>query len=210
MEPATLKLFERLLSPGDIVFDIGAHVGHHTLAASRMIGETGKVYAFDPQPYNVDRICRNAELNRLRNIVAVCAAAGERDGFLRLPFQSPRDRSRLSLAQDGPNDLPIFFEAPIRRLDTFMSENDVGVSKLMKIDVEGYEFKVIRGVGDRLTAFANIVFEVLEDSNIEDTICLIEWLTEAGFSLHDVEGNLWKPGKPLLERNVWATLDRHT
>jgi 23S rRNA U2552 (ribose-2'-O)-methylase RlmE/FtsJ len=53
-EPATLKLFEKLLNPGDIVFDIGAHVGHHALVASRAIGPKGRVYAFDPQPYNVN------------------------------------------------------------------------------------------------------------------------------------------------------------
>lgn len=208
-EPATLGLFDKLLNPGDIVFDIGANIGHHALVAGRAIGPTGWVYAFDPQPYNADRICRNAELNASRNILAVCAACGERDGFVRLPFQSPRDRGRLSLAYSSPNDLSTYVDVPIRRLDTFMNENDVGAGKLIKIDVEGYELEVIRGLGDRLTAFTNIVFELLQDADVKRTNCLIEMLTAAGFTLRDVEGNSWRLGKPLLELNVWATLRNH-
>ncbi len=205
-EPETLRLFERLLSSGDIVFDIGAHVGHHSLVAARAVGSKGTVYAFDPQPYNVDRICRNITLNKLRNIVSVCAAAGERDGFLRLPFQDARDRSRLSLARNGPNDLAIYVEVPIRRLDTFMAENHVTAGKLIKIDVEGYELEVIRGLGNRVTDFTNIIFEALEDADISRTNVLIKELTASGFVLCDVAGNPWKLGKPLLEQNVWAIL----
>jgi len=205
-EPATLALFERLLRPGDTVLDVGAHVGLHALVAARAIGEAGSIYAFDPQPYNADRICRNAELNGLQNLTVVCAAAGERDGFLRVPFQSLRDRSRLSLAQAGPNDLVTSIEVPIRRLDTFMRENDVSGAKLVKIDVEGYELEVIRGLGDRLSAVANLVFEVLEDVDVERTRRVIDVLTAAGFLLRDVEGNSWSLGQPLPEKNVWAAL----
>lgn len=205
-EPATLRLFERLLVPGDVVFDIGAHVGHHALVAARTVGETGKVFAFDPQPYNADRICRNAELNGVSNIVVVCAAAGERDGFLRVPFQSARDRSRLSLVEKGPNDLATRIEVPVRRLDTFISEHALGEGKLLKIDVEGYELEVIRGLGDRITSFTNIVFEVLDDADVDNTRCIVDILTAARFSLRDIQGNAWMPGRPLLERNVWAAL----
>ncbi len=207
-EPATLKLFERLLRPGDIVFDVGAHVGHHALVASRAIGLTGQLYAFDPQPYNADRICRNAVLNMSSNIVTVCAACGEHDDFIKLPFQDSRDRSRLSLAHKGPNDLSSYVEVPILRLDTFMARHDISFGKLIKIDVEGFELEVILGLGNKLTAFENIVFEVLQVSEVNKTGRLINILISAGFSLRNVEGKPWKAGEPLVERNVWAELSR--
>jgi hypothetical protein len=130
-------------------------------------------------------------------------ACDEGDGFTRVPFQNPRDRTLLSLALGGPNDLSIHIEVPIRRLDKFMTENDVYVAKLIKIDVEGDEHEVIRGLGDRLTALTNIIFSVLQDIDVNRSNYLIEVLITARFSLCDVEGNSWKLGEPLFEQNVW-------
>jgi FkbM family methyltransferase len=103
-EPLTLGLVRSIVEHGSCVIDVGAHVGHHTLEAAIAAGRDGRVFGFDPQPYNADRIGRHAVLNNLENIVTVCAAVGDKDGFVMLPMQSERDRARLSLHEAGPNN----------------------------------------------------------------------------------------------------------
>src|SRR5690606_12848835 len=96
-EPLTAALIERLLEPGDVFVDIGAHVGWLSLLAARSVGPHGKVVAIDPQPYNCDRILTNAGLNGFENIVVAPVAVSDRDDFLLIAHQPPRDKSRLTL-----------------------------------------------------------------------------------------------------------------
>src|SRR5438445_13638437 len=71
LEPATTALFDCLLKPADSFVDVGAHVGYHTLCARRVLGERGRIFAIDPQPYNCQKILINAELNGFTNITVV-------------------------------------------------------------------------------------------------------------------------------------------
>jgi FkbM family methyltransferase len=203
-EPFTLQLMRQLVEEGDVVIDVGAHVGHHALIAALAAGATGSVYAFDPQPYNVDRIARNAAHNGLVNVVAVCAAVGAKNAFIRIPAQSQRDRARLSLSAPGPNDLAAFVEVPLRRLDSYIDDNRLQAPKLVKIDVEGYEPEVLRGLGERLKECRNIILEVLEDADPGKTREVVQLLTTNNFSLRDVHGQPWRAGLPLVECNLWA------
>ena len=204
-EPTTIGLIRKLVENGDSVVDIGAHVGHHALVAATAAGPAGKVVAFDPQPYNADRICRNAALNGLTNLVTVCAAAGATDGFIKLAAQSDRDRSRLSLHESGPGNLRTEFEVPIRRLDTYMAANGLSAPRLVKIDVEGYELEVLHGFGVRLAECLNVILEMLDETDAARNRQVVDLLLASGFALRDVAGNRWQPGMPLIENNIWAT-----
>src|ERR1035441_6724268 len=70
-EPETKALLGSLIRPGMTVFDIGAHVGHYTLLAARIVGPTGRVYAFEPEPENFALLKRNVELNGYKNVTCV-------------------------------------------------------------------------------------------------------------------------------------------
>lgn len=203
-EPATMALIRRLVSEGDNVIDVGAHVGHHALIAARASGRTGRVYAIDPQPYNADRIARNVELNGFTNVVTICAAAGCENGFIKIPLQCERDRARLSLVERGPSDLDGAVEVPLRRLDDLLAVNEVTATKLVKIDVEGYELEVLQGLGQRIGSCAHIILEVLESSDSKRTGEIATLLTDAGFSLKTVSGQPWRVGTSLPEQNLWA------
>ena len=205
-EPKTLRLISKLVRAGDQVLDVGAHVGHHAIVAAKAAGVSGMVHAFDPQPYNADRVARNVVLNKLSNVTVVCAAVGSRDGFTQIAMQSERDRARLSLATPGPNDLAVLIEVPLRRLDTYLQDHGVTEVRLLKIDVEGYELEVLRGMGSRLQACRNVILELLEGAEPGMEKGILDLLADSGFELRDVDGNVWVPGQPLIERNVWASL----
>lgn len=203
-EPLTLQRIREIVTPGSCVIDVGGHVGHHALEAARAVGMDGHVFAFDPQPYNADRIGRHAVLNGLSNIVTICAAVGDKDAFIRLPMQSVHDRSRLSLYSAGPGNENAFVEVPLRRLDTFIAANGVGPIQLLKIDVEGYEFEVLQGLGDSHKDCRNIILEILEATSPERNQAVVAFLTAAGFELKDISGKPWQWGVPLPEGNLWA------
>lgn len=203
-EPATLKLIERHVEKGDCIIDVGAHVGHHALHAARAAWPDGRVFAFDPQPYNADRICRNALQNGLTNVVTVCAAAGDKNGFVQLPTQSDRDRSRLSLHERGPGDQSTRVEVAMRRLDGFMDDNAIFAIKLLKVDVEGFELEVLQGLGSRIANCQNIVLEMLSATGSLRNRQVSALLRDAGFTLRDVSGASWQDGQPLTENNLWA------
>src|SRR5262249_23225111 len=76
-EPGLRRLLERLLEPGMVFLDVGAHLGLHTLAAARRIGKTGRVFCFEPTPVTYELLCRTLRLNGLDDrVTARCAAAG--------------------------------------------------------------------------------------------------------------------------------------
>jgi FkbM family methyltransferase len=204
-EPATLDLIRRLVRAGDTVIDVGAHVGYHALVAAQAATSTGRVYAIDAQPYNVDRIARNAAINGFSHLTAVSAAIGRDAGFVRLPLQMERDRARLSLHERGPGDLGVDIEVPLRRLDEFLSSNGIASAKLVKIDVEGYELEVLLGLDDKLRSCQNLVVEVLQESDRARVDRIVRLLHDAGFTLRTINGSKWSPGMALCESNLWAS-----
>jgi FkbM family methyltransferase len=203
LEPVTLKRIRALMGEGDVMIDVGAHIGLHALTAARA-APTGRVLAIDPQPYNIDRLARNASWNGLANVEGICAAAGVEDGFVRFLLQKPSDRSRLSLALANPNDLLVQIEVPMRRLDSILGAHRVSRVRLLKIDVEGFELEVLQGLGNRLGDCANVILEMLDDIPTERGTRVVQLLTSAGFALHNVEGRPWRAGEPLVENNLWA------
>lgn len=204
-EPLTLRLMKNVIQEGDVVVDVGAHVGQHAIVAARACGEAGLVIAIDPQPYNVDRIARNADLNGLTNVDAVCAAVGNEGGYIKFALQSATDRARLSLVRPSPNEKACLVEVPIRRLDDILASRRLSHVKLIKIDVEGYELEVLEGLGEMVATCDHIVFELLAETEKRKSEAVIDLLKRSGFLLRDVLGNRWNPGLPLMEHNCWAS-----
>ena len=75
-EPALLNFMSRVLRQGDIFLDIGANIGLMTLAASKWVGPTGHVYAFEPEPSVFRRLLENVEINGAANVTAMKNAVG--------------------------------------------------------------------------------------------------------------------------------------
>jgi len=63
------KLFKKSIKRGMVVLDIGANIGYYTLLAARLVGDEGKVFAFEPDPYNYSLLRKNIEANRYNNVI---------------------------------------------------------------------------------------------------------------------------------------------
>ena len=120
---------------GMTVFDVGANVGFVTLLLSRLVGELGRVYAFEPDQDNFAALQRNLDHNRISHCVPVNMAAG--------------DRSELVGFAPGINgfvDATAAQTVPMTTLDQFVEENGINRVDFVKIDVEGFELCVLKGM----------------------------------------------------------------
>src|SRR5262249_49817066 len=101
-EPEVVQLFERILKPGMVFVDVGTHVGQYTLVASRLVGPTGTVHGFEPDPQTYRWLLSNIKRNALRNVVTNRTALAANADKCRLYLSNIRDIGSNSL-QEPPN-----------------------------------------------------------------------------------------------------------
>jgi FkbM family methyltransferase len=144
------------------------------------------VIAFEPHPIRFDYLQRNVELNGLRNVRLVACALGAEEGVANLydvdPTFGPRPLDVTMTAPIGGRA----FQARVRTLDAVLAElgQPTDIS-LVKIDVEGYEQKVLIGMSKTLSQRPSIVFEALGLASLAATReCLPD-----GYTIRRLEGH---------------------
>ena len=144
-ETALLECLAAHLKPGDVLYDVGAHIGYISLVAARLVGPQGKVFAFEADPENARRITGHAEMNALPQVELVGAAVwSERKtlSFYRAAATSSRNTGAVTTLEQGQSaDGVIVVEA--MTLDHFAADHRSPA--VVKIDVEGAEEEVLKG-----------------------------------------------------------------
>ena len=144
-EPAATSVVRRMIRPGDTVLDVGANFGWYTTLFQRLVGDAGKVYAFEPVPAVFARLMENLALNGMRERVeAVRTAIGEGRGEVAVHVFDDLPAAHSSLSSLGREDFETF-SAPMVDLTSFLGERAVERVDFMKCDVEGSELKVLKG-----------------------------------------------------------------
>lgn len=205
-EPITMSLITETLREGDLFVDVGANIGFTSLVGREAVGGSGKVIAFEPQPYCCERLMRNWEINAYENIFLHVCAIGDVDGFIDFAQQPQTDKSKLSVVHKNSSNLKIKFRVPICTLDSIFSDAADQKIRLLKIDVEGYEISAFHGAKKVLSNIDNIIFEALThdaESKLHVEKC-VAFLRNQGFSICDVRGVAWGVGDEIVENNLWA------
>lgn len=147
-EPAEAALILSGLPPGGVFVDVGANVGIHTLVAARHLGADGRVFAFEPFPPNVERLRRNITLNHLENVEIVPVALSDVSGEVaRMATRFSRS-GNATLAERS--DAAQVVEVPTMRFDDWIGGKEIERIDVLKIDVEGAEERVMRGMRSTL------------------------------------------------------------
>ena len=84
-----ITLMEQLIGPGSVVVEAGANIGSHTVPLAQRLGETGRLYAFEPQRLVYQTLCANLALNNLSNVYPYWSAVGAQRGETSIPDLSP-------------------------------------------------------------------------------------------------------------------------
>lgn len=138
-EAPNVRQVVRVLRPGQVFYDVGAHVGYYTLLAARLVGERGRVVAFEPVARNLALLRRHLRLNGLRNVEVRPVAVGSAPGAVGFAYD-PREHSTGRLAATVGN-----LHVQVTTLDVTVEVDGAAVPDLIKIDVEGAEYDVLVG-----------------------------------------------------------------
>jgi FkbM family methyltransferase len=151
-EPYETSLIESRVKPGDVVLDIGANIGYYTLILARLVGESGRVYAFEPDPANFLLLKRNVRANGYRNVVLVKKAVADASGPLALHIcPDNKGDHRIYDSNDDRATIPI--EAIT--LDEYFAD-DPGRLDFIKMDIQGSEGRALRGMAGLLGRYPEV------------------------------------------------------
>ena len=141
-EPKERSIFEHAVRRGNVVFDVGASAGFYTLLGSVLVGESGKVFAFEPLPRNLSSLKSHLRINGITNVVVVEAAVAAQGGTAFFEESPNPSMSHLSVSGN--------LEVKTVSLDELISRGEIPVPDCIKIDVEGDEVSVFEGAKETL------------------------------------------------------------
>ncbi|NIY66400.1 FkbM family methyltransferase [Streptomyces malaysiensis] len=188
-EPHMTRWLQRRLKPGDVFVDVGANIGYYSVLASRLVGGSGKVVAVEASPTFLRLLQRHARRNGCANIRTVNAAVSDREELLTFILASSRNMGANSVVPyDGPAEST--FEIAARPLPDLLTEDEITRARVIKVDVEGAEGGVVRGLVpllDRVRPDAELTVEVTPQRMAElgDSVEeLLAALTGHGFHVY--------------------------
>ena len=138
--------YDSIVEPklGDIVFDIGAYVGDTALWFSKAVGPQGKVFAFEPEPRNFEKLKANLERNKVTNVIPLKLALSENEEEMQVS-----SAAGLSLITQTGTGLSV----KVTTIDNFVEANKLPRVDFIKMDVEGHELKVLKGAQETIENF---------------------------------------------------------
>ncbi len=152
-EPGTIRWIGNDLRPGDVFYDIGANVGIYTIYAAARLGSSGHVYAFEPHAPSFQSLMRNIALNGLRDRTsALSCALHSKDRFLDFNYRTlsagtsdSQLGARRTAKQKPFKPKAIELKQGIR-VDTLLRRQVIRPPNLVKLDVDGNELPVLKGM----------------------------------------------------------------
>lgn len=184
-EPTVVRIIKKYVREGMFVFDIGARKGEHTLRLAKIVGEKGRVFAIDPDKQALSILRSNLELNNIENVIIEAIAFADSN-----------------------------YEMQKITLDEYVKINNIEKIDFIKIDAEGYEYKIIKGGMNSIKKFKPIMVLEFSRTNLEsigDSLeDLVSLLDSLGYSLfsdktlkkYSSKENLLRSIKPRMIYNV--------
>ncbi len=184
------RAFQEVVRQGSVVYDIGANVGFYTLLASKLVGRSGQVYAFEPAPRNCRLLQRHLEMNGVDNVSVVQMAVFSTNG--EALFDSSANHSMGHLAACGT------LKVPTIAIDRFVFDQAMPAPEVIKIDVEGAELEVLKGSYQTLCRHRPLILLATHGAAVHRECCRI--LEEHGFVLESLDARPVEQSDELLAR----------
>lgn len=195
-------IYKNNIKKGDIVIDIGANIGYDTLILAELVGKNGKVIAFEPYLNNFKLLQENIKINGYNNVILVNKAVSNKNGKIKLYLDNDKDTGHKIYDNDmfGNKLNRNFVYVDTIRLDDYLMQNKIYKIDFVKIDVEGAECEVIKGM-KRVLSSKNSLKMILEFipsafiNHLETPIDTLLDLKSKGFKIYDI------PEKKHFNRN---------
>lgn len=152
MEDGETDIWKKLVREGEVVIDGGANFGYFTLLASKIVGITGHVFAFEPVPSTAEALSRNVEASNCRNVTVVQAALMDSACNIELNiFEDDPIGAQASVSTRDKRNVSKTIKVKGISLNDFSREKGI-TPVLIKLDVEGCELNALRGATTLLDA----------------------------------------------------------
>lgn len=176
-ELTEIKFLKQIIKNGDTVLDLGANIGVYTLIFAKLVGKSGHVFAFEPDPTNFEILSKNVKENKHENVTLVQKAVSEKNDRIKL-FVSKRNHAshRIFDSEEKRNSI----EVDVITLDTYFKKIKNPIN-FIKMDVEGVE-------GATLLGASNII------KNSKDLVIMMEyfpkWIRKYGMNPEEILDSL--------------------
>ena len=193
-ETSELKLLKKIIKKGDYVVDIGANIGYYTLFFASLVGPTGKVFAFEPEPKNFSILKKNIENNLLDNVTIYQKAVGSKNKNIKMKISDSIGFHHIS----DHGDLDV---------DCIRLDDHIQNVNFIKIDAEGYEVEILKGMSNLLqrnvTIMSEFHYKLLQKYNPPSEFFKI--LGDAGFNFLDMRKELSNTDQNNMLKNYSET-----
>jgi len=187
-EPLSTKLLLKILKQGMTCLDIGSNIGYYVCLESNSVGQNGKVIAIEPSPTNFKYLKKNVELQRISNVEIFNFACGNEAGEIDFFISDRSNWSRVASKDfiDAPPDAIVkTIKVPIKKIDSFIQEKSLTQLDYIRMDVEGYEVNILKGMQKTIEKFKPLLhIEIhLFLIGIPKTKTLLETLQKQGYEI---------------------------
>jgi len=154
-EETETELVKKLIKKNDLVVDIGANIGYFSLIFAKLVGPGGKVFSFEPELENLNLLKKNIEVNGYKNVIIENTAISDSDGKTKL-YLSKNDRGHHRISQSEKQNKNAVTVTKITLDQYFEKKTDSKKISFIKIDVEGSEIGVLKGMTSILQGNNNL------------------------------------------------------
>ncbi len=171
-----MDVFRQWISPGDVVIEVGANLGAHTVPLAKLVGPQGAVLALEPQRLMFQTLCANLALNNLPNVVCFQEACGAQAGTLIVPLLDPTIANNfgglaLGNFQKGQ-------QVRVTPLDAYALPK----CQFLKVDVEGMEEDVLRGAAETIARCQPTLY--VENDREDKAQSLVRCIASLGYRMY--------------------------
>ena len=203
VEPHFQQILRKYINKGDTVFDIGANIGYVSTAMSKLVGKDGKVYAFEAIPITAKAFTENIKLNKCTNIQLIQKALSDTVG--KVTFRIPDggdNHSMASMMWHKSDEDTINVE-----VDTIAIDQDNQLKYLrpsfIKIDVEGAEGLVVKGMQELITKSKPVIFIECSKAGREEVWKILKGLNYHCFLAHNLSNEISDFDKYIHNDFIW-------
>ncbi len=181
-EADTNRVLAKYIKPGDTVIEAGANIGSETLLISKLIG-SGKLFAFEPNPYTFERMKMNLQINELTNVEACDIALGEQDGVIHFNIYPKNFCNSGMSSKYMETSRTRKIDIVQQKLDSFVQQHGIAKVDFIKMDIQGAEMDMISGGLETIRRDKPSIFtEACEPYN--DTKLLYRTLKDCGYNIY--------------------------
>jgi FkbM family methyltransferase len=181
-EAGTVAFVRHLMAGAGVFYDVGANIGVFTVEVARSLGPSGQVIAFEPAPGAFAILLRNIELNRLGNVTAIAVGLADVAGPRQLYLRPAINLGAASfVAQPGTAPDAV---VGLWRLDDLVARRRLPDPTVVKVDVEGFELRVLRGAVELIERARPVIITEWSTYHVQDGGSLDELqrlLADAGY-----------------------------